>query len=171
MTGVHVGAAKVLAIEGDGRPRVQLLTGSCEQLTASWALPFRYVPQVGDLLLVLGQIDRYWVTGIVQGDGRSELAFRGDLTVHADKTMHVGGDGGVRLHAPTVVVATETFEATANHVQERADEHDTEVRGTIDERAGTSERIIDEDDEVTAARHSTVAGRCVRIDGDLLRLS
>jgi hypothetical protein len=167
---VHVGPARVLGVEPDGRPRVLVLGGSCEVAIADWAIPFRYQPTSGDTLLVIGQRSRYAVPGVTHGSGRSHLAFRGDAALRAAGTMRLGGDGGVRIAAPEIRVTAGDLECTAETVVQRLGDADATVPGCLDERLGQSERIIDEHDERVAARHETVAARVVRIDGDLLRL-
>jgi hypothetical protein len=168
---VYVGPARVLSTEADGRVRVQVLGGACDTTTADWAIPFRYEAVPGDLLLVLGQLGRYWVTGIVQGRGRSQMAFQGHTELKARGTLHLGGDGGVRLDGPEIRIESEQFESEAEHVVQRIGDLDSEIVDTIDERLGECARIIDEEDEQIAARHSTVAKHAAKIDGGLLRLS
>ncbi|MCB9877495.1 MAG: hypothetical protein H6835_07840 [Planctomycetes bacterium] len=183
---VFAGSARVLAVETDGRPRVIVLGAPADgapadgalahgalaaPIIADWAIPFRYTPETGDLLQVLGQHGRFWVTGVVHGRGRSQLAFRGDTAVHASGALRLGADGGVRLEAPTVHVEAAGLETDADTIVSHADAQDTTVHGQLDERAGAVERQIDGDDDRTAGRHATVAERVVKIDGDLLRLS
>jgi len=168
---IYVGQAKVLSCEPDGRPRVLILGGNCETTVCDWAIPFRYEPRPGDLLQVLGQASRFWVTGVAHGAGHSHLAFRGDTEWRAEGPLTLEGNGGVRLDSPTVRIEADEVESEAEHVVQRVDDIDSEVSSTIDERAGECSRSIDGDDEQTAARHSTVAKHAVKIDGSLLRLS
>lgn len=171
MSGVFVGSAEVLAVEPDGRPRVRVLGGACETTVATWALPFRYEPRPGDLLLVYGKQGRYWVTGVERGRGRSQLVFGGDAELRAaGGSLQFGADAGVRLDAPEVLVEADQLELDAGQNVQRIGEADTTVRGVLDERAGASERVVDGDENVTAGRSETVAARAVRIDGDVLRL-
>ncbi|MFN3241495.1 MAG: hypothetical protein ACE37K_08275 [Planctomycetota bacterium] len=168
---VYVGPARVLRMDGE-RPHVQVLGGGCETATADWALPFRYEPATGDLLLVIGQSGRYWVTGIVHGAGRSQLAFAGHTELNAaGGPLHLSADGGVRIQSPAVGVEADVFETETNATHQRLDQCDSEVSGTLDERSGESMRDIDGEDAVTAAQTSTVAARVAKIDGGLLRLS
>jgi len=168
---LYVGPARVLSVE-QGRPRVQVLGGSCEVATADWALPFQYQAQVGDLLLVMGREHRYWVTGIVHGAGRSQLAFRGDTELGArDGGLQLSADGGLRVQSPSVHIAAAEFETDTATTHQRIDEHDQEVIGRFDERAGESTREIDGEDAHTSARSETVAAHVAKVDGGLLRLS
>ena len=169
--GVYVGLAQVLSRESDGRPRVTILGGTCETTIADWAIPYRYEAQPKDLLQVLGQDGRYWVTGIAQGKGLSHVAFQGHTKWHADGTMHLSGDGGIRFDSPEVRIETDTLESEANHIVQRIDSFDSCIPGTHNERAGTSERIIDEDDEQTAAKHKVVAAHAAKLNAELIRLS
>ena len=168
---LYAGPARVLEIEEDARPHIALLGGSGERTVADWAIPFRYEPRVGDLLFVMGRSGRYWVTGIMHGTGRSQLAFRGDTELRASGALRVGGDGGVRIAGPEVGIETRDLHSEAEHAAQRLGTVDTTVTGTVDERAGACERSIDGEDEQLAGRHETVAQRVVKIDGGLLRLS
>lgn len=168
---LYVGLARVLGSEADGRPRLLVFDRAATTTVADWALPFRYRPAPGDLLQVMGHRDRFWVTGVVTGRGRSQLAFRGDAALSATGTLRLCADAGVRVAGPEVRVATERLATDAGTVVQHAAEADTVVRGEFDERAGECARTIDGDDVHVAARHSTVAGHVVEIDGDLLRLS
>lgn len=171
MSKVYVGPARVQAITEDGRAAIQVLGGSCERAIADWALPYRYQPVIGDLLLVMGQNSRYWVTGVVRGQGRSELAFCGDTQLHAAGTMRLGGDGGVRIEGPQIDLLADQLETEADDLVQYLGSSESTVRGTFNERAGQCSRIIDEDDHQIAGRHATVAGHAVKMDGEMLRLS
>lgn len=168
---VFVGQARVVATESDGRARVLVLGEHRGPTVAEWAIPFRYEPRSGDLVLVYGQGGSFWITGVVQGNGTSQLAFRGDTAIRAPRGLRFSAAGGLRLDAPQLDVRTEHLEAEIDHLQERSDEHDLEVMGTIDERAGSCAHVVDGDEDQTAARHTTVAERVVKIDGGLLKLS
>ncbi|MEZ6037396.1 MAG: hypothetical protein R3F29_07945 [Planctomycetota bacterium] len=168
---IYVGPARVLSLEPDGRPRVQALGGAHDQALAEWALPFHYQATPGELLLVVGRRGGYWVTGIVAGSGESTLAFRGDVTLHAHGPLVAGGDGGLRIDSPAICIEAEDLDSEVEHAVQRVGEFDAEVSGAHEERLGQSDRIVDEDDQVTAARHETIAAKAVRIDGSLLRIS
>ena len=171
MSTFYVGPARVLGTEADGRPRVQILGGTCDQAVCDWAIPFRYEPAAGDLLLVLGKGGLYWVTGIVKGAGNSKMAFRGDTTMHAHGKLNFGGDGGVRLDSPTIKIESKQLDTEADHVVQRIGELDSTMTDTLQERAGECSRIIDGSDEQLAYRHTTVANHGVTMDAELLRLS
>tara|TARA_R110002094_G_scaffold134345_5_gene126549 strand:+ start:412 stop:927 length:516 start_codon:yes stop_codon:yes gene_type:complete len=171
VSALYVGPARVLGTESDGRPKVQVLGGACDQVVCDWALPFCYEPAAGDLLLVLGKDARYWVTGIVKGAGHAKMAFRGDATMHAHGKLHFGGDGGVRLDSPTIKLEAEKLDTEADHVVQRIGELDSTMADALQERAGECSRIIDGSDEQLAYRHSTVANHKVKMDAELLRLS
>ena len=170
-TSIYVGPARVLSIAADGRPRLQVLGGACDTTVADWAIPYRYEAHAGDLLLVLGRDRRYWVTGVIHGRGRSQLAFRGDTSLAASGTMHLSGDGGVQLDSPEVRIETDTLDSEAQHLIQRTDDFESVVYNTSNERAGECTRIIEENDQHTAFRQSTVAKHIVKIDASLLRLS
>jgi len=169
--GVHFGLARVLAVTDDGRPRVQLTSGPCTTATADWALPFRYEPRAGDVLHVIGDGRRCWVTGVAHGRGASHVAFHGHAELRARGALELAGGGGVRIDSPDVRVEAAQLETDAGIVVQRFGDHDEQIDGTVDERAGACERTIEGADQRTAARHETVAARVAKVDGKLLRLS
>ena len=168
---IQVGPARVLEVLPDGRPRLQLLAGDCRRVVADWAIPFRYDPAAGDLLLTMSHGARAWVTGIVSGRGASRLTFAGEVELAADGELTASAAGGVRITAPEVVTEARVVECESEETVQRIDEMDTTVEQELEERAGSCERTIDGDDDQLAARHGTVARRRVKIDGELLRLS
>ncbi|HEX5052281.1 MAG TPA: hypothetical protein VFZ65_10945 [Planctomycetota bacterium] len=169
--GVFVGQARVLGTATDGRPRVLVFDRRATVAVADWALPFRYEPTAGDLLLVMGQHDRFWVTGVTHGHGRSQLAFLGDAALHARGVLRLASDAGVRLRGPEVEMRSHELESSATSVVQKLGGMQSTTQGTLDERAGQCSRMIDGEDRQVAGRHATVALHKVKIDGDLLVLS
>lgn len=162
-------AAAVLGVDVEGRVRVRSAVPPGE-VVATWALPFRYVPEAGDVLQVLGQGDRYWVTGIVSGRGRAALAFHGGVQVGGPGTLRLAGGSGVRVVAPEVVLRAAALERDVGGIVQRVGAADEQVVDTCVERAGQVSRMIEGSDATTAGRVETVARGSVRIDGDLLQL-
>lgn len=160
---------RVLAVPGDGPARVQRLDASGLVVHPSSALPWRYTPAVGDLLQLLGQGERVWIVGVHSGRGRSELAFRGNVQLHAAGALQLGGDGGVRVRAPRIELTTDELHSEAAAAVLRASSLDSSAE-RLDERAGRCERVVEGDDRTTAGTHRTQAAVAVTIDGDLLRL-
>lgn len=171
MSKIHVGPARVLAVDEDGRAQVQPLSGACPPHTAEWAIPFRYDAEQGDIVLIMNQAGRSWITGIIQGRGKSRLAFRGDTAVTAEGSVQLGGDGGARLEAPAIHIRTDQLESTSEHLIQHSDDATGTVTETVEERTSQCSRVIDENEENLSGRHRTVAERAVRIDGEMLRLS
>ncbi len=152
-------------------PRVQLQDGSGDCVTPEWALPFHYAAAAGDLLRLIGQHGRYWVTGIVHGRGRNELAFRGPFTLHTSGELRLRGCGGVRLQAPEIELRAVTAESDARTIVQHSEELHCAIDGALEERAGQCARTIDGEDAQLANRHETVAAHVAKIDAELLRLS
>ncbi|MBL8723402.1 MAG: hypothetical protein JNK49_05115 [Planctomycetes bacterium] len=159
----------VLGAAADGRVRVRC-GAEAGEILAAWALPFRFVPEVGDVLQLLGQNGRWWVTGIVAGRGRAMLAFRGDARLGAAGELRLSGAGGVRIAAPEVHLQTESLQRDAGAVVAKVGASEERTAGALEERAGATSRMVDGLDLTTAGRVETVAKGAVRIDGDLLQL-
>jgi hypothetical protein len=159
----------VLGATSDGRVRVRCGAEAGEVL-AAWALPFRLVPEVGDVLQLLGQNGGWWVTGIVAGRGRAMLACRGDTRLGAAGELRLSGAGGVRIAAPEVHLQAESLQRDAGAVVAKVGASDERIAGGLEERAGATSRMVDGIDMTSAGRAETVAVGAVRIDGDLLQL-
>lgn len=160
----------------DSRPvEVVLLDGSASRLRPTFALPFLYLPALGDVLSVVGRNDdtqgsATWVIGVLLARGRSLLAFDGDWSLAARGGLRFYADGGVRLQAPVVKLVGQDLDVDAERSVQRTSSIDNVVAGTIDERAGEVARVVDGEDLMVAARHVVLALGCVKRDAGLLQL-
>jgi hypothetical protein len=99
---------------------------------ATLALSYPYRPRVGDSLLVIGDAHAFWVIGVLEGRGRTDLSSAGRVSLQADGgRLRLRGDRGVRLtgrriHAETghlrrlALTATQTFGALRSQAREGA---------------------------------------------------
>lgn len=169
--GLFVGTGRVVECDERGRPTLRLMEAPGRIVSAEWALPYRYLPEIGDLLLVLGKDGRHWITGVVLGAGRSHLAFRGNFGLSSAETLQLRGDQGVRVLGKRVTTRADEVEVHASSIVQKLGESQSTVRGVLRERAGQSSHTIEGEDRRLAGRHETVARRAVKIDGETLILS
>jgi hypothetical protein len=169
--GVRVGMAEVLGLDPRGRPVVRLDDGRASEVTAEWALPHRYVPAPGDLLWTVGRGPRLWVIGVAHGRGRSELLFRGDLTLAAGRALRLQADRGLRLVGRVVSLRAGALELVAGALQERLGDAARLVAGLLEEVAGGAVRVTEEQETLLARDVTVMAEESARLDGDLLQIA
>lgn len=169
---VRVGAAQVIGVDEAGRPVVRLDDGLLTEVVAEWALPYRYVPAPGDLLWTIGRGPRHWVVSVLHGRGRAELAFRGDVALTAGRRLRLVADRGLRLVGRTVSLRARTLEVVVGALEEKLGDAMRQVRGLLEEVAGSVLRVTDEEECVTAGGDVVIlAEDSVRLDGDVLMVS
>jgi len=155
--GTYVGTGMVERVLADGRPLVRLQDAWGTRVALAWAIPFRYVPAAADVLRVIGRDGRYYATGIVHGQGRSELLFRERAAVRAAGRVRLVGDRAVRLLGPRIELRARVLEVWAGALQERLGHAYRGVRGRLEEHAARCLRKVDGTE--------TVIGRVVTVLG------
>lgn len=169
--GVRCGLGRVLGVDAQGRPRVRLDDACASELLAEWALPFRYQPTEGDLLVVVGRGARQWVIGVAHGQGRSEMAFRGDFALAAGRALRLQADRGLRLLGRVLTLRAGALELATGALHARLGEAALQVRGLLEEVAAAALRVTEEEETLLAQDVTIMAEETVRLDGELLQLS
>lgn len=168
---VQVCVGHVLGVDDAGRPRVRLDDGLLTEVTAEWALPYRYVPAAGDLLWTIGRGERRWALGVLHGRGRAELAFAGDAAVTAGRRLRLQADRGLRLVGRVVTLRARAVEVVVRALEERLGVATRAVSGLLEEVAGRVLRLTDDEEALTAGSVSVIAEDCVLYNGDVILLS
>ncbi len=168
--GTHVGQAQVVAVEADGRPRVRLSAGAAE-VVATWAIPYRYEPAVGDLLTVIGREGAFYVLGVAHGAGRSRLWFVGDASLRAGRTLRLRADRGIRAVGRRLTQRAERLELEARELHAHSETAATRIKGLSQLVAGGVRRIT-AGPEGVVARAVRVLGRdTVKLDGEHIKIN
>jgi hypothetical protein len=168
---LHVGAATVIGPDEAGRPRVRLDDGRLTEVTAAWALPYRYAPAAGDLVWTVGKGARHWVVGVLRGRGRAELAFAGDVELGAAGALRLAGDEGLRLVGRVVTLRARAVEVVARALDERLESASRLVAGVLEEVAGRVLRLTDEEEAVVAGEVAILAEDAVVLTGEVVQVS
>lgn len=169
--GATLGPAHVVSPERAGSALGVLLSDG-RLVEPSWALPYRYEAEAGDVLLVVSRGERHYVLSVLHGRGRSRLAFRGDALVRAEGgALRLRGERGVRLVGPRVTLRAQSLETAARVVHQKLGELSTRIKRRVFERAGASRRVIERDDWHSARERTLVAEDSVLFNGDLIRVS
>lgn len=169
--GATLGQAYVLEADSGETPLKVLLSSGAE-VEAEWALPYRYLAQPGDVLLVVGRAERHYVLNVLHGRGKSQLAIRGEGLLRAEGgQLRLKGDRGVKISGPNVTFRAQALTTLARAIHAKLDELNSRISGRSLERAGSSRRILDEDDWHSAGERTLVAADSVLFNGDLIRVS
>jgi len=169
--GASLGPATVVEPDAGGQP-LRVLLSSGEIVEALWALPFRYLAQAGDTLLVIERGERHYVLSVIHGRGRTQLALSGEgLLRAAGGKLRLRGERGVKLTGPRVTLRGQTLGLVARVVHEKLGEVTQRIAKRVFERAGRSRRVIEGDDWHSAGERTVVAADSALFNGDLIRIS
>ncbi|HVY44969.1 MAG TPA: DUF3540 domain-containing protein [Minicystis sp.] len=157
------------AVEVDGR-RV-LVEREGARRWATMALAYPYEPVVGDVLLLLGDARDAWVVGVVEGRGRVDLRFEGDVTLHAaGGALTLAADRGVRVRGPELDVAVERVQTVATTVVEKCATLYQRVREMLSVHAKESHTIVEETALSRAKKVAVVAEETASVNGKQILL-
>jgi hypothetical protein len=142
-----------------------------ERVPAAMALAFPYAPAEGDLLLVIGRGEEHWVIGVVQGTGKTALAFQGGVEISAHGgPLTLTSDRGVAVRGPEVEVEAGKLAMVAGSVVERFTSLYQRVRDAWNVRAGQAHTIVDDASHLTAKNASIVTEETMSINGSEIHL-
>ncbi|MHC4958041.1 MAG: DUF3540 domain-containing protein [Planctomycetota bacterium] len=168
LTGARIAPAHVVRVERD----LVLVERDEFRAWAAMALAYRYEPEVGDLLLVAGQEDCYYVIGVIAGKGRVVFSAPGDLELRAPRgNINLAAGGDVRVHGgKRVRIDTPRLEMVAKAVTQRFVRVHRWIRETLHTRAGRVVNRVAGTYQVKADRIVERATDDVKIDGRKIRL-
>jgi hypothetical protein len=166
--GLELGPARVRAI--DGRiVEVELESGVVAPATMALGIPYR--PVVGDTLLVVGDGERRWVLGVVEGRGKVELEAEGDLELHArGGALVLGADRGVRVRGPSLEVTVDRFTVAATTMVEKLGTVFTRVREMLSVHAREQHVVVEETSLARAKKVAVVAEETASVNGKQILL-
>lgn len=164
----YLGPARVVASDANG-VRVRLSGGT--EANAALALAVPYEPQVGDELLIIGEVGQHYVIGVLKGSGQTRLAVAGDVDVHAvGGTLRLHGDLGVDIEGQEVAIRTPSLRMYANAVRQRFESLYRHVRGLCSTRAGKSHALADETAHAQAKRTVILSEESVTVNGRRIQI-
>jgi hypothetical protein len=164
----YVGPATVLGVEG---VRVRLETPDAYP-SARMAMAIAYEAVPGDVVLVMEGTSDWYVVGVLQGRGATNLTVPGDLNLRAPNGAIVLMAGReVRVTAPVFGLVAETVETVAKAIIERCVDVSRRVAGCLHLHAGRVRAQTDESFEVHAKEIHQSAEKDVRIDGEKIHLA
>ena len=163
-----LGPAEVLAT---GRRLLDVQLPSGEEVEAELALAFPYKPAVGDILLVIGDAERRYVIGVIEGKGELSLDFQGDVRLHSQNgELTLSGDKGVLVRGPVLDVVVESFSVLADKAVQKFTTLNQRVRELLTLRAGEAHTIVDETALQRAKKYAVVAEETASVNGKQILL-
>jgi len=159
----YLGPARV--IEASGRiAEVELPEG--ERVSARLAIAYPYEPAEGDTLLLFGKGDEYYGIGVLEGQGRAVLSFKGDVEVRAEGgTLSLSGDKGVSIRGEEVGVHAGQIKMIAGSVVQTFSSLYQRVTDLLSSRSKRSQTIVDEAAFTQAKSAAIVTEETVTING------
>lgn len=159
---------RVVEVSGD-RPLLDL--GDGVRAWADPAMPVRYAPVAGDELLTATDGERFWVIGVIRGQGAVGLTSVGDVEVRSlAGTLRLSGTEAVELDTEKLSVFASTIQTVAKTVRETLGDLMQTVTGRRVTRAGSDYRVIEGISYERSERMHSVSTKEVRIDGSTVHL-
>ncbi len=136
----YLGPGEVVA-SAASTVRVRITGG--EEVAAELALAFPFRPSKGDVLLVIGKDDAYFVIGVLAGAGRTVLEFSGDVELRSlTGKVEISGARGVSLQSPVIEIGAEKLKIVAHAVTETMTTLFSRVRDVMTVHAGESRSLV-----------------------------
>ncbi len=159
--------ARVIRAEGS---RI-VISMQDREVPATLAIAYPYQPVEGDLVLAIGQDEKYFVIGVIQGTGKCRFTAPGDIEFNAPRgQISLLSSRGVQIQGPQVSIKANKFEVLARSVMEKFGEVTRWISGTCQLRAKRMRSVIEEKYSLRAGRIVQRAKKDVRIDGKKINL-
>lgn len=150
-------------------PRVRIALPDGEY-AATLALSSPYEPAVGDIVLAIGQEEKYFILGVIAGTGRTVFAPPGDIEFRTRGKIGLVATKGIELDSPKVAIRAGRLELLARSITERFDEACRWVKGLFRTRASRQRIEVLETAHLRAGRIVEQAEEEVKIDGRKIML-
>jgi len=135
------------------------------------ALAFPYAPAMGDVLLVIGKGEEYYVIGVLHGTGRSALSFQGAVDLRAvGGPLTLSSDQGVAIRGPELEVEAGKLRMVAGSVVQKFTSLLQRVRGALNVHAGQAHTVVEERSFMTAKNASIITEETMSINGSEIHL-
>jgi hypothetical protein len=166
--GDYLGPAEVTLARG---PTLEVELPGGRRIQPAIALALPYAPVAGDVLLVIGRGEAYYVIGVIQGQGRIALTFHGDVELSSlDGKVIVAGQRGVELHGPEIDVQAGKLRMVAGAVVQRFTSVCQRVTDLLSVHAGESHALVDGGSFAQSKRAVLQTEETVTINGKEIHL-
>ncbi len=164
--GTRLGPGRVVSLEGQ-TPTVEF---EGTPVRAELALAFPYEPSVGDELLIIGQLERHYVIGVLRARGVVSLRFMGDVTIASvGGRLDLQGDT-VRVRAQNIEFTSRSVKTWTENIVERAKTVYRRVQETLDVHTGETRELCDGTISTRAETLNTCAAGVIAFNGKQIHL-
>jgi hypothetical protein len=145
----YLGSGRVVRLADGGAPSVVVSLEDGTRVHATPAFTFPYEAAIADELLVIGDAAEFFLIGVLEGHGRTELSNARGVSIRTDGRLRVIGDRGVTLRGRVVDVIAERVSRVAVEARQTFERARSEVRDVlrveateIDERSERGFRLV-----------------------------
>lgn len=168
LDGRYLGPATVTRAE-PGALEAKLPSG--DVVAPRLALAFPFAPASGDSLLLIGQDDRYFVIGVIESEGQTQLRFRGDVAVRAvNGTLGLEADQGIDLRSPEIAIRTKKLSVIAERAHEAFGSLFTRVKELMSVHSGKIDTVVRGQWSNRSRRASITSEEVVSVNGKEVHL-
>jgi hypothetical protein len=166
----HFGPAKVIAVL-DREVELELSGPPISRSWARLAIPIAYRPQVGDVVLAIGDDRDCYVIGVLEGHGPTVLEAQGDLELRAQHgAIQITAREGCTVASPMVQVSAATLDLRGGTLREEFETVRRWVSGMLDVRANAICTAVANTYRLTARRIFGHGEDSVAIDAPSINL-
>lgn len=166
--GRYLGPAKVTRT---GPAALEATLPNGESIRPRLALAYPFVPAAGDTLLVIGEKERYFVIGVIESTGRTELRFQGDVEIRAvDGTVELEGARGVSFAGPQIDIKTKQLSVIADKVTEAFGSVFTRVKALLSVHTGEADTVVHGEWSNRSERAAITSQEVVSVNGKEVHL-
>ena len=137
---------------------------------AQMALAYPYRPEVGDVILVIGREDQFYVTGVLSGKGVTRFDFPGDVELMAGGTLRLASRAGVEVSGERISMRADRLDVAVTTFRQSVSSFYQRVTGTLRTVAGRQRTTVEKESTLHAGRIVRKAQEDVIIDGRQIKL-
>jgi len=163
----YLGPAEVVSTAGSA---VEVELSGGETARARLALAFPYRPEPGDELLVVGRDGAFYVIGVLEGTGATELSLPGDVAIRASGTLRLEGARGVDIRGPEVSLDAGKLRVAADAMMQKLGSFYQRVSTLWSVRARDAEALIEGASLTRAKTAAILTDETMSINGKQIHL-
>jgi len=138
---------------------------------ARMALAYPYKAEPGDTVLVISQMDRWYVIGVLAGRGKTSFSVPADLELRAAKgSIRLEAGRGVRISGTDIHLRADCLSFTARSLTETFENATRWIKNIFNIRAGRIKTQVNSLYRLKAKRIVEKAEEDVKIDGRKINL-
>ncbi|MCB0041755.1 MAG: DUF3540 domain-containing protein [Caldilinea sp.] len=165
---LYLGPAHVIE---PGLREVRLRLEDGREITGELALALPYRAAEQDVVVVMGRGDRHYVVGLLHGQGKTSLSFRGDVELHAvGGRVAIHGDQGVHVSGDELTLEAQKLKVVADGLVQRFNSVVQQVRGLFSSRVERAHVVVDETAFAKTKSTTMLSDESVTINGEQIHL-